>query len=1326
MKGGGMESKLGAYELLEEIGKGGMATVYRAYQTTMDRDVAIKVIRSSIVNDSNALERFQQEAKVIARLEHPHILPVYDFDGRHEPPYIVMRYLDGGTLKDVMKQGLLPLQEVTHVFQQIAAALDYAHRQGIVHRDIKPSNIMIDREGNAFVSDLGIARITGNLASERRGITASGAIVGTPEYMSPEQALGRSDVNYQADIYSLGVMLFEMLTGQIPFDGDSAMAILLKHVQSPIPSARELNSELPDSLEYVIERAMAKEADARYNSAGQMAHEMLQITGSVSGDGLVQLRQAATSTVSTRTQRPIHLSDAKASSDASTGSRETPGEQQRQLTVVHVNLADFEEILLEINSEEASKHLAALMSRIQPLIKQNGGVIREQSEIVLQALWGVHEVREDDPEVAILTALKIRDIARDFSHRWLEEGEAMPIQIGIDTGLILVRRDDDGTMSSSGQAINYAVRIERAAPHGTIMISSDTFRHVIGVFNVAQETPVRVRGRSEPIEVYVVLEARPRAFRLQTRGVEGIETKMIGRDSELKLLQDAFRLCIEDRETQMVTVTAEAGVGKSRLLYEFSRWIDVIEETITFFEARATQQTTNLPYALIRNLLSFRFEILDSDSIPVMREKMFEGIARFMGADSEDASAFIGQLVGFDFDDHPAVQPILSNVDAFQQRALAHLNAFFKSIATAPALMELEDIHWADHQSLDLLNQLVSENRELPLMIICMARPQLVERRPGWGEGQDFHHRLDLKPLSKLDSRRLLREVLQLVDDIPTELRDLIIERADGNPFYVEELVKILIEDGVIVKNSADNARWAVKAERLKDLRVPPTLTGVLQARLDTLDPQARLLLGRASVIGRIFWASALDYLQKADGFHIHKAEALLEDLRQREMIFLREKSDFGGTHEYVIKHAILRDVIYESLLKRQQREYHKAAAEWLIEISAERADEYTGLIAEHYELAGEAVKAASYLLTAGKKANRVAALNEAEILLNHALSILPEDENDETKQMRVYINIEQVDTFYRRWQLEEVDKLGHEVLKLARELDDHQSLAHILAHLALNVSRRGDYEGSVKYALEADQLFDHISDKRIQLFVLRQIGNAYTTRAKTVRKGLEYFERSHAIASEIHDIFGQASACNAIGNAYLVLNQLSTAVEYHEKAASFAREVKDASQLSVALMNVGLDYFYAENYLKAQSIYQEVFALREQIGADQATTHSQMAVVLLHLGSKDEDVLQHLNPVLLRGIETNDFIAIQESLETLAELLVRRGDYERGAETIGLWYTGPTYDPDDVLGQMHINKALDTIAQALPAEVIAAAIERGKAMDLLETAKALYAEFSS
>jgi serine/threonine-protein kinase len=206
-------TSIGPYAIRAELGQGGMATVYRAYQSSIDREVAIKVIHAARADDTALRERFRREARLIARLEHPGILPIYDFDGAHDPPYIVMRYLDGGTLRDLLTSQRLSLDTAAALISQVAAALDYAHAQGVVHRDIKPSNILLDRHGHALVSDFGIGRIVGGGGGQ---ITGTGAIIGTPDYMAPEQAQGRSDVDGRADVYAFGVLVFQMLTGQLP------------------------------------------------------------------------------------------------------------------------------------------------------------------------------------------------------------------------------------------------------------------------------------------------------------------------------------------------------------------------------------------------------------------------------------------------------------------------------------------------------------------------------------------------------------------------------------------------------------------------------------------------------------------------------------------------------------------------------------------------------------------------------------------------------------------------------------------------------------------------------------------------------------------------------------------------------------------------------------------------------------------------------------------------------------------------------------------------------------------------------------------------------
>jgi len=266
-------TRLGQYEIIEELGKGGMATVYRAYQPNADRYVAIKVIHRALASDSQGMNRFEREAKLVSRLEHPYLLPVFDVNITNEPPYIVMRYLEGGTLKEVIeRRAIVPLGEILYLMRQIAGALDYAHRQGVVHRDIKPSNIMVDEDGNAFLMDFGIARI-----SEGEGLTQTGFTVGTPGYMSPEQGIADDAITPAADVYSLGVMLYEMATGKAPYGGSTPMAILMKHIQDPIPSALALNPDLPEKIDEIIQKAMAKDPQQRYQSAGEFVEDLEKI-----------------------------------------------------------------------------------------------------------------------------------------------------------------------------------------------------------------------------------------------------------------------------------------------------------------------------------------------------------------------------------------------------------------------------------------------------------------------------------------------------------------------------------------------------------------------------------------------------------------------------------------------------------------------------------------------------------------------------------------------------------------------------------------------------------------------------------------------------------------------------------------------------------------------------------------------------------------------------------------------------------------------------------------------------------------------------------------
>lgn len=257
---------LGPYRIIGQIGQGGMATVYKAYQPSMDRNVAIKVLPMQLASSPEFVQRFQQEARIIAKLEHPHILPVFDYGESDGTAYFVMRYFDAGTLKEKMeKERPLSLNEIDRIFTQLTDALSYAHGRGVIHRDLKPANALIDSQGNLFLTDFGIAKI---LESASTRLTQTDAIMGTPAYISPEQAQSRV-VDQRSDIYSLGIILYEMVTGSVPFVADTPLAIILKHVSDPLPLPSVVKPDVSTAIERVILKALAKDPNDRFASAAE-------------------------------------------------------------------------------------------------------------------------------------------------------------------------------------------------------------------------------------------------------------------------------------------------------------------------------------------------------------------------------------------------------------------------------------------------------------------------------------------------------------------------------------------------------------------------------------------------------------------------------------------------------------------------------------------------------------------------------------------------------------------------------------------------------------------------------------------------------------------------------------------------------------------------------------------------------------------------------------------------------------------------------------------------------------------------------------------------
>ncbi|HJS74095.1 MAG TPA: AAA family ATPase, partial [Vicinamibacteria bacterium] len=1059
----------------------------------------------------------------------------------------------------------------------------------------------------------------------------------------------------------------------------------------------------------VLARALAKNKAERHPTASALVEDLTRAL-KIKPSNVPAALQSMTQTISIDQLAALQAS--KGGPD--TPSAATPSDQQRQMTAESVDVKELAEILYETgaDAERVKSVLEGLWEGFAKAAAESGGVIHGHTEESGLVLWGRDRAREDDPENAIRGALAMRERVLAAARAALGAGwepteeNPLPFSAGITTGPVLLERESDtGSYTASGAPITLAGRLKDASPPGGILVAHETYTLVRGVFTFLERDPLRVRGRKEPIEVYLVTQVKPRAFRLRARGIEGVETKMIGREIELRLLQEALTLTLEDGETQVVTVVGEAGVGKSRLLYEFSNWMELQEQTVWFFQARATQPSMLQPFSLTRDLFSFRFRILDSDPLSQVHEKFVQGIEGFLGAGSTRKAYLIGQLVGFDFSDKAEVEAALQDGDSFRRQAQQYLGEFFTSASkTNPVVIHIEDIHWADDRSLDLINNLVRENANLPLFVLCMARPSFYERRPQWGEGQRFHERIQLEPLSQLSSRRLVRELLKNVAEVPTALRDLVVDRADGNPFYIEELIKALIDDRVILKGEG---AWTVDTSRLSTVRVPATLTGVLQSRLDTLPAPLHQLLQRASVVGRIFWDAAAVRLSLETGIKPAEVQPMLDELRDREMVLQREESGFAGTVEYVFRHAILRDVTYETVVPRQRRAFHKLVGDWLLEVGGERAGEHTLLVAEHYSRAEEPAMAAAQLKKAGERALLLSALDEAGTLFQRAREILSGKEH--TAQ-RLEIEILRGELEARRGILSKVIEILAPALEEARAIGHEILQANLLGQLGRIANWQYELATAERYLNEALEIARKSNDKPTLLFILRQYGNMlYRRDPGTSRKLLL---ESIELAREIGNRRDEATGLNSLGILYAFEDDHVRAIDVYQKAFEIFHELGDRSSECMVLVNVSFSHAEMADLETAERDARRGLGIAREIGNIQIRTGLELILGMIGVRARrDAEAWKYVSMAVATARETGEKLNVVPLYYGLMK--IRRGDRVTGLAWIGFSRANEIEYAKEVLREME--RVRDEMRGDLTEEEMEAALKRGESLTLEE-----------
>ena len=889
-------------------------------------------------------------------------------------------------------------------------------------------------------------------------------------------------------------------------------------------------------------------------------------------------------------------------------------QQLKQVTVLFADIVGSTALIRHLDPEEVHSIVNGALERFTAIVQAHRGRVLQYAGDSALAVFGAEAAHEDDAERAVHAGLALLLEATHLGEQVrLRHGhEGFDVRVGAHTGPVLLGGGVDGDGSIRGVAVNIAARMEQTAPTGRLRISQDTYRHVRGVFNVEPQPLLEIKGVEGPMVTYLVLGAKPRAFRVARRGIDGVEARMVGRDAELARLTGAFTTAVEDRELAWITLVADAGLGKSRLMSEFEHWIEMRPEVILLFQGRAHPQGINQAYGVLRDMLCWRFQIQDSDSFGEAHRKMVDALGSVLGARTEEQTALVGQLIGLDYHASPHVAGIVQDGKQIRDRAFHALSQYFRLLCGgngSPLVMVLDDLHWADAGSLDFVNHMSSACADLPMMVLCAARPALYERRPLWGSGQGQHLRIELAPLPKRDSRELAEALLSRVDNAPPMLRELITSGAEGNPFYMEELTQMLIDDGAIV---AGPGRWRVVPEKLLRVHLPATLTGVLQARLDALPAREKASLQPASVIGYVFWDAALAHLNG-------DAVDALPALAQRDLTHARETTAFDGTREYVFKHHALHQVTYDSVLKRYRREQHRFTAEWLVARSGERIAEYASLIADHYERADEAPSAARYWHQAAEHALKRFALDAA---LAHAERGLATCDAADLPR-RYALTLVRCEAYARTQAREAQATALGELERLAETLNDDLKRSQAAERRAAFLITGGEYAASLPVA-QRSLAWAAGRDASLEA----RARNAMTL--ATARLGQYANAESHAQAGlALARAGGDTTAhANLLQNMGLVLIETGDSVGaavFYEQALALCRQTGDRFSECRALTSLADTCRSLGDYGAARARNLELVRLCKEVGARtfEGYAHVNLALVLVHLGEA-QAALEH------------------------------------------------------------------------------------------------------
>ncbi len=882
MRGGELVAERFAVE--EARGTGGMAQVFRARDTASGATVALKVLH---VSGRWQVEHFEDEAALLAALDHPgivrHVAHGRMGDGR---PYLALEWLDGETLGERLQRGPLPVADAMAVAAQVADALGAAHTAGVVHRDIKPSNIFL--VGGALdrikVLDFGVARF-----GSGPGRTLSGVTVGTPGYMAPEQARGARELDGRADLFSLGCVLFECLTGRPAFAGDHIMAVLAKILLEEAPRPRELVPDLPAAVDDLVLRLLAKDPAARPGDARAVAAELR--TPLARSEGAGEPRPAGEGPARSLTSGEQRLLSVVVAEGPTAAGRTAGADPTMSAADVPARMAALDQAMSDLGA-----HLEHLVGGALVVTLQSRGAATDQAAQAARCALAMRAHLGDAP-IALATGRGL------VAGRW-------PV----------------------GDAIDRAVRKLRLAGSG-IRIDEVTAGLLDDRFDVrAGDGRFTLVGEREP------------GTTGQRRTVLGRTTPFVGRDAELAVLTSIYRQCADDRAARAALVVGEAGAGKTRLRTELTRWINASGEPVALWLARGDLTLARSPFGMLGQLVRRAAGIDRGQPPAAQRERLHAHLStRLRGDDLARVVDFLAELLGLPAAAEGEAMRVARRDPTVMgdQMRRAFEDWLVAESTDRPVVLVLEDLHLADLSTIKYVDAALRNLRDQPLLVLALARPEVDGIFPELWAGRNLTV-LRLPGLSRRAAEQLVRAALG--DAATAQTVAAVVDRAGGNPFFIEELVR------------------AVAGGRTDML--PGTVLAMVQARLEDLPPETRRVLRAASVLGGVFRASGVAALL---GGAAGDLDARLHELTERELVTRGPAGSGHGEREYVLRSALVREAAYASLTDADRALGHRLAAGWL----EAQGECDPGVLAGHFERGGEPARALAWYRLAAEQAFR-------------------------------------------------------------------------------------------------------------------------------------------------------------------------------------------------------------------------------------------------------------------------------------------------------------------------------------------------------------------